>query len=132
MSIKTLRYGNSVFDADTCCLFPLRAVPDPAAEGHGAVRGSGQYNKHKEDGVYNCAGCGTPLYTSETKFDSGCGWCVPRRALVAREHLHYNGPHIVHVSVAACLSMVARTSDFMVATSWISGAVACPHRILGL
>ena len=25
--------------------------------------GTGEYNKHKEDGVYNCAGCGTPLYT---------------------------------------------------------------------
>ncbi|CAL5229264.1 g12555 [Coccomyxa viridis] len=36
--------------------------------------GSGLYNKHKEEGTYRCAGCQTPLYTSETKFDSGCGW----------------------------------------------------------
>ncbi|KAK9917793.1 hypothetical protein WJX75_008321 [Coccomyxa subellipsoidea] len=36
--------------------------------------GSGEYNKFKGEGEYNCAGCGTPLYTSETKFDSGCGW----------------------------------------------------------
>ena len=25
--------------------------------------GTGEYNKHKEDGVYKCAGCATPLYT---------------------------------------------------------------------
>uniref|UniRef100_M4B4N9 Peptide-methionine (R)-S-oxide reductase n=1 Tax=Hyaloperonospora arabidopsidis (strain Emoy2) TaxID=559515 RepID=M4B4N9_HYAAE len=36
--------------------------------------GTGAYNKHKETGVYVCAGCKTPLYTSTTKFDSGCGW----------------------------------------------------------
>ena len=35
---------------------------------------TGKYNKHKEEGVYNCAGCGTPLYKSTTKFDSGRGW----------------------------------------------------------
>jgi peptide-methionine (R)-S-oxide reductase len=36
--------------------------------------GTGEYNKHYKSGVYDCAGCGTPLYKSTTKFDSGCGW----------------------------------------------------------
>lgn len=35
---------------------------------------SGKYWKSKEQGVYKCAGCGEPLFTSEGKFDSGCGW----------------------------------------------------------
>ncbi|KAF9942312.1 hypothetical protein BGZ67_002334 [Mortierella alpina] len=35
---------------------------------------TGEYNKHTEKGVYTCAGCHTPLYTSTTKFSSGCGW----------------------------------------------------------
>jgi len=36
--------------------------------------GTGKYDKHKEEGIYSCAGCGTPLYKSATKFNSGCGW----------------------------------------------------------
>jgi peptide-methionine (R)-S-oxide reductase len=35
---------------------------------------TGQYYDSKEPGVYKCVGCGTPLYSSETKFISGTGW----------------------------------------------------------
>lgn len=38
------------------------------------LRGTGEYDKVFADGIYNCAGCGTPLYKSSTKFNSGCGW----------------------------------------------------------
>jgi peptide-methionine (R)-S-oxide reductase len=34
---------------------------------------TGKWLKHKEDGIYTCAGCGQPLYDSKTKYDS-CGW----------------------------------------------------------
>lgn len=35
---------------------------------------TGEYNKHYEAGTYLCKQCETPLYDSESKFDSGCGW----------------------------------------------------------
>jgi peptide methionine sulfoxide reductase msrA/msrB len=35
---------------------------------------TGKYNDHYEKGVYFCAGCGTPLFDSETKYDHGTGW----------------------------------------------------------
>jgi peptide-methionine (R)-S-oxide reductase len=35
---------------------------------------TGKYYKSKETGTYNCVCCGQPLFTSDTKFDSGSGW----------------------------------------------------------
>jgi peptide-methionine (R)-S-oxide reductase len=35
---------------------------------------TGQYHDHKEKGIYQCVCCGTELFTSETKYDSGTGW----------------------------------------------------------
>jgi peptide-methionine (R)-S-oxide reductase len=35
---------------------------------------TGKYEKTKTKGVYSCAGCGAHLFTSDAKFDSGCGW----------------------------------------------------------
>ncbi|MEM3087055.1 MAG: peptide-methionine (R)-S-oxide reductase MsrB [Halobacteria archaeon] len=35
---------------------------------------TGKWLKNKEAGTYTCAGCGAPLFDSDTKFDSGTGW----------------------------------------------------------
>ena len=42
---------------------------------HGTERpGSSPLNEEHRTGVFKCAGCGTPVYRSEAKFDSGTGW----------------------------------------------------------
>lgn len=35
---------------------------------------TGKYYKHFEKGIYVCAACENPLFTSEAKYDSGSGW----------------------------------------------------------
>jgi peptide-methionine (R)-S-oxide reductase len=36
--------------------------------------GSSPLNKEKRDGTFKCAGCGQPLFTAASKFESGTGW----------------------------------------------------------
>jgi peptide-methionine (R)-S-oxide reductase len=36
--------------------------------------GTGEYTDHNQAGIYTCVCCSTPLFESDTKFDSGCGW----------------------------------------------------------
>jgi peptide-methionine (R)-S-oxide reductase len=36
--------------------------------------GSSPLNYEKRDGTFNCAGCGQPLFTTDTKYESGSGW----------------------------------------------------------
>ena len=42
---------------------------------HGTERpGSSPLNHEKREGTFKCAGCGQPLFSSDTKFESGTGW----------------------------------------------------------
>ena len=42
---------------------------------------TGKYNEHKGKGTYKCAGCDTPLYKSDNKYESNCGWPSFDRAI---------------------------------------------------
>ena len=42
---------------------------------HGTERaGTSPLNKEKRPGTFTCAGCGQPVFSAETKFESGTGW----------------------------------------------------------
>jgi peptide-methionine (R)-S-oxide reductase len=53
----------------------LSSAAYPVLREHGTERaGSSPLDKEYSEGVYHCAGCGQPLFASDTKFNSGTGW----------------------------------------------------------
>lgn len=38
------------------------------------IPGTGEYNHFDKKGIFHCSSCGTPLFSSAAKFDSGTGW----------------------------------------------------------
>ncbi|KAF8817495.1 methionine sulfoxide reductase [Phlegmacium glaucopus] len=67
--------------------------------------GTGEYDKHSDPGVYSCAGCGTPLYKSTTKFNSGCGWPAFFDAIPGAVSRHEDttlGMHRIEITCTAC------------------------------
>jgi peptide-methionine (R)-S-oxide reductase len=67
---------------------------------------TGRYVFEKADGTYRCAACGTSLFSSKAKFDSGTGWpSFSEPADRANIELHddfSHGMHRVEVTCAAC------------------------------
>lgn len=61
-----------------------------AREGGTETPFTGAYWNHHEDGSYRCAICGTPLFSSGAKFDSGTGW-PSFDDPVAQENLEFIG-----------------------------------------
>jgi peptide methionine sulfoxide reductase msrA/msrB len=76
---------------------------------------SGQYNDLWENGFYTCAGCGTPLFRSETKYDHGTGW-PSFTAPVDEKNLVYKDDYSllvkrVEVRCAACGAHLGHVFD---------------------
>jgi peptide-methionine (R)-S-oxide reductase len=67
---------------------------------------TGRYVDEKRDGTYRCAGCGTELFSSQTKFDSGSGWpsfTEPADRTNVNLHDDYSyGMHRIEVTCATC------------------------------
>ncbi len=67
---------------------------------------TGKYEANKATGVYICAGCGAPLFASDTKYDSGSGWpsyTAPVDAAAVDEHRDVtHGMARVEVRCAKC------------------------------
>lgn len=80
---------------------------------HGTERaGTSPLDKNYDEGTYLCAGCGQPLFSSDTKFNSGTGWpsfyqpledaidtTVDRSLFMTRTEVHCSrcGGHLGHV-----------------------------------
>jgi peptide-methionine (R)-S-oxide reductase len=73
---------------------------------HGTERaGTSPLNFEKRSGTFTCAGCGQPLFTSDTKFESGTGWpsfFKPIEGGIATTTDHSYGMTRVEVHCAQC------------------------------
>ena len=55
--------------------------------------GTGKYTYHFEDGIYKCAACGAPLFKSDNKYESHCGWpsfddAIPGAIIMQPDYSH--------------------------------------------
>lgn len=73
---------------------------------HGTERpGTSPLNDEHRPGVFRCAGCGTPLFAADAKFESGSGWPsffkpLPEAVATAEDRSHFM--HRTEVHCATC------------------------------
>ena len=76
---------------------------------------TGKYVHNKGNGSYVCAACGNPLFSSETKFDSGSGWpsfydAVSEGNIKLKDDFS-NGMHRVEAICNKCSSHLGHVFD---------------------
>ena len=76
---------------------------------------TGEYVNTKTPGVYACAACGQPLFSSDTKFDSGSGWPsfwdVVDKGSVELKHDYSHGMDRVEAVCSRCGSHLGHVFD---------------------
>lgn len=77
---------------------------------------TGKYNLHFEDGNYYCMGCQALLFSSETKFDHGCGWPsfyapVSKDALIEKLDTSIPGRPRIEILCASCEGHLGHVFD---------------------
>jgi peptide-methionine (R)-S-oxide reductase len=64
---------------------------------------TGEYVDTKDGGMYRCAACGTELFSSDTKFDSGTGWpSFTEPAVAEAVELHEDTSHGMQRTEVTC------------------------------
>ena len=75
---------------------------------------TGKYLQEKSKGVYKCVGCGNPLFSSDTKFDSQTGWPSFDNALpnaIKQREDNSHGMHRIEVVCSICESHLGHLFD---------------------
>lgn len=75
---------------------------------------TGKYLHVDAEGIFRCSACGNPLFATDTKFDSGCGWPSFDQALpgaVAYHADHSHGMERIEMTCARCGSHLGHVFD---------------------
>ena len=75
---------------------------------------TGEYVHEKADGTYACVACGSPLFSSDAKFDSGTGWPSFDQALPGAIETHNDTDHGMErteITCARCGSHLGHVFD---------------------